>query len=97
MKKTITEYHGIISLLDWDGETFSAFRAYINNLDVPDGTILEHDYDSKYWSLEERREETDEEYSARIEKETQQRNKTLQEQEDRDKREYLRLKAKFEK
>ncbi len=96
MKKYKTEYFITVYWTDWDGEKFKLFKDYINSLDVPEEATLNHDYDSTGVSIEIRREETDKEYEARLLDESEKTNRYLREKEESDKKEYERLKAKYE-
>jgi len=96
MRKKITEYFKDISLNDWDGETFWSFRAFINNLDIPDEATMSNEYGESYASISIRRDETDEEYEKRLDDESRKRAASLQYQEENEKKEYERLKAKYE-
>lgn len=93
MKKQVKEYIESISWSDWDSETFWSFRAYINNLNVPDEATLDFDYDGSSIDVIFKREETDLEYESRIKAEDFHQ----QSLEEREKSEYLRLKQKYEK
>lgn len=96
MKKTIRKKVGSLSLSYWDGEKLADLINFLKEFEDPEVLEIDYDYNENYADIIHTREETDEEYQERLNKQLEDSKLYLLHQEKLERAELERLKKKYE-